>query len=101
MAASKSRPPEIPARSTGGPPDDKAAGRGTPARKIRAGMGDVEADTVEVWTDEEYQRATGLLRILDEDGKADPATVPALEPERLMAIYQAMVRIRTVDERLM
>jgi TPP-dependent pyruvate/acetoin dehydrogenase alpha subunit len=119
MAASKSRPPEMPGRTTGAPPDvsvdidmdtnkdkdrDKGPGRAAPARKIRAGMGDVESETVEVWTDEDYRRATGLLRILDEDGKADPAELsrlPALQPERLMAIYQAMVRIRTVDERLM
>jgi len=118
MAASKSRPPEMPTRTAGGPPEididdmdrnkdkerDKGAGRAAPARKIRAGMGDVESETVEVWSDEDHRRATGLLRILDEDGKADAAvvaTLPGLEPERLLAMYQAMVRIRTVDERLM
>jgi 2-oxoisovalerate dehydrogenase E1 component alpha subunit len=64
-------------------------------------MGDVEAEMVEVWSDEDHRRATGLARILDENGRADAAVVPRLSPERLMEIYRAMVRIRTVDERLM
>ena len=60
MAASKSHPPQ--------PPRDKASPAAA-VKKIRAGMGDVDAEMVEVWTDEDYQRATGLRSILREDGR--------------------------------
>jgi TPP-dependent pyruvate/acetoin dehydrogenase alpha subunit len=92
MAASKSHPPQ--------PPRDKAP---PPAavKKIRAGMGDVEAEMVEVWTDEDYQRATGLRSILGEDGTANAAALPALDAAAVREIYRGMVRIRIVDERLM
>jgi len=92
MAASKSRPPQIP-RGEAPPP--------APPAKIRAGMGDVESDFVEVWSDEDEARATGLLSILREDGTADAKAVPALDAAALREIYRGMVRIRIVDERLM
>src|SRR5581483_11991889 len=108
MAASKSRPPEVPAgtpKLSGKLPAaaPELGGAAVPAgpRKVRAGMGDVEAELVEVWTDEDHRRATGLLRVLDEQGQADPAAVPSIDPARLVEIYRAMVRIRTIDERLM
>jgi pyruvate dehydrogenase E1 component alpha subunit/2-oxoisovalerate dehydrogenase E1 component alpha subunit len=63
-------------------------------------MGDVESDFVEVWSDEDQARATGLLSILREDGTAAKA-VPALDAAALREIYRGMVRIRIVDERLM
>jgi len=91
MAASKSRPPQMPRDQV--PP--------TPPAKIRAGMGDVESDFVEVWSDEDQARATGLLSILREDGTADAKAVPALDAAALREIYRGMVRIRIIDERLM
>src|SRR3954468_17577584 len=113
MAASKSRPPEMPIElpqmpaplasrpaKLGAPPEKPAAPSPSPSAgpsKVRAGMGDVEAEVVEIWSDEDHRRATGLARVLDEEGRADPAAVPAVEPERLRAIYRAMVRIRTFD----
>ena len=91
MAASKSRPPQMPRGETAPPP---------PPAKIRAGMGDVESDFVEVWSDEDQARATGLLSILREDGTADAKAVPALDAAALREIYRGMVRIRIIDERL-
>jgi TPP-dependent pyruvate/acetoin dehydrogenase alpha subunit len=67
--------------------------------KIRSGLGDVGAPTVEVWSDEDYRRATGLTTILSADGKADRAAVPALAPEVLQACYRTMLRIRALDEK--
>jgi pyruvate dehydrogenase E1 component alpha subunit len=67
--------------------------------KIRAGMGDVASPAVEAWSDEDYERATGLQVILGADGKVDRAGVPALAPEALRACYGAMLRLRAVDER--
>ena len=64
-------------------------------------MGDVDADSVEVWSDEDYRRATGLMTILGPDGKADRAAVPRLEPAKLTEIYRSMLRIRVLDERMM
>jgi pyruvate dehydrogenase E1 component alpha subunit len=93
MAASKSRPPQMPRGEAPAPPP--------PPAKIRAGMGDIESDFVEVWSDEDQARATGLLSILREDGTADAKAVPALDAAALREIYRGMVRIRIVDERLM
>jgi pyruvate dehydrogenase E1 component alpha subunit len=92
MAASKSHPPQAP-RDKAPPP--------AVAKKIRAGMGDVEADSVEVWTDEDYRQATGLRSILREDGSADAGSVPAIEAATLREMYRGMVRIRIIDDRLM
>jgi len=91
MAASKSRPPQMPRDQA--PP--------APPAKIRAGMGDVESDFVEVWSDEDHARATGLSSILREDGTADAKAVPALDAAALREIYRGMVRIRIIDERLL
>jgi pyruvate dehydrogenase E1 component alpha subunit len=68
--------------------------------KIRAGMGDVASPTVEAWSDEDYERATGLRVILAADGSADRAGVPALAPEALRDCYRTMLRLRALDERL-
>jgi TPP-dependent pyruvate/acetoin dehydrogenase alpha subunit len=69
--------------------------------KIRAGMGDVEAPTVEAWRDEDHARATGLAAILSPDGAAaDRAAVPALAPAALRDCQRTMLRIRAVDERV-
>jgi len=68
--------------------------------KIRAGMGDVASPSVEAWSDEDHQRATGLQTILSADGKADRAAAPALAPEVLREAYRTMLRLRVLDERL-
>ncbi len=100
MAASKPTPPPLPAGKIAAAPATPAAP--PPAPKIRAGMGDVEAETVEVWSDADEKRATGLEVILAADGTvADRARLPALSPAQLRAIYQAMLRIRIIDERLL
>jgi pyruvate dehydrogenase E1 component alpha subunit len=98
MAASKSHPP----RTAGDLPETLPDKLPPPAqKKLRAGMGDLDAEFVEVWSDEDYRRATGLLRVLGDDGRADPAVMPRVEPQRLLDIYAGMVRIRMVDDRLM
>jgi pyruvate dehydrogenase E1 component alpha subunit len=69
--------------------------------KIRAGMGDIEASSVEVWSDEDYKRATGLLQILTADGHTSGASIPKLEPAALREIYRGMLRARVLDERML
>jgi pyruvate dehydrogenase E1 component alpha subunit/2-oxoisovalerate dehydrogenase E1 component alpha subunit len=68
--------------------------------KIRAGMGDVETDAVEVWSDEDQARATGLLQILGPDGKA-VGTVPKLDAAALRELHRGMLRSRVLDEKMM
>lgn len=41
-----------------------------------------------------------VLRVLRDDGTLDPATDPGLRPEELIRLYEAMVRTRILDERL-
>jgi TPP-dependent pyruvate/acetoin dehydrogenase alpha subunit len=71
-----------------------------PPRKVRSGIGDLSAEFVEIYSDEDYRRATGLLSILTPDGKADPARVPPLSKAQLLALYQGMLRVRVIDDRL-
>jgi pyruvate dehydrogenase E1 component alpha subunit len=68
--------------------------------KVRAGMGDVTSEFVEVWTDAAFQRATGLWSILDAEGRARAKDVPPLPPETWRRIYRSMRLIRLLDERL-
>jgi pyruvate dehydrogenase E1 component alpha subunit/2-oxoisovalerate dehydrogenase E1 component alpha subunit len=68
--------------------------------KIRAGMGDVESDAVEVWSDEDQARATGLFQILAPDGKLKGAA-PRLEPAALRELHRGMLRARVLDEKMM
>jgi pyruvate dehydrogenase E1 component alpha subunit/2-oxoisovalerate dehydrogenase E1 component alpha subunit len=71
-----------------------------PLSKIRAGMGDVESPSVEVWTDEAEARATGLQQILGPDGRlVGPA--PALEPALLRELHRAMLRSRVLGEKML
>jgi pyruvate dehydrogenase E1 component alpha subunit len=63
---------------------------------LRAGMGDVDAASVEVWTDESYRLATGLEAVLSPDGRAGRAAIPA--PEVLRDAYRAMLRLRAADQ---
>jgi 2-oxoisovalerate dehydrogenase E1 component alpha subunit len=43
----------------------------------------------------------GVERVLGADGRADPKTDPRLEVELVRKIYEAMMRTRLVDERMM
>jgi pyruvate dehydrogenase E1 component alpha subunit len=70
--------------------------------KIRAGMGDVEAELIEVWTDADEARATGLFQLLAPDGRAVAgATLPALEPAALRALHRGMLRARVRAEKML
>jgi pyruvate dehydrogenase E1 component alpha subunit len=83
----------------GAPP---ARARRTASSKTRSGLGPVDpGESVEVWSDEDWARATGLFQILDESGQADPARVPALAPEELRRMYRGMVTSRLLDTRLL
>jgi pyruvate dehydrogenase E1 component alpha subunit len=42
----------------------------------------------------------GLFTVLREDGTADPATDPHLDPERLVSAYRHMRRLRILDARM-
>jgi pyruvate dehydrogenase E1 component alpha subunit len=41
-----------------------------------------------------------MFRVLDDDGRADPAIDPVLDPELLRRMYREMLRARLLDERL-
>ncbi len=73
-----------------------------PTSKSRSGQ--LTADSVacvEVWSDEDYARATGVFRILDEDGHADAASEPQLSAEALFRLYQGMLTSRLLDDQLL
>ncbi|HVZ73945.1 MAG TPA: thiamine pyrophosphate-dependent enzyme [Polyangia bacterium] len=73
-----------------------------PLDKIRAGMGDVESPSVEVWSDADETRATGLIQVLAPDGRTTPgATGEPLAPEALRALYRGMLRARILDEKML
>ena len=70
--------------------------------KIRAGMGDVESESVEVWTDEAEARATGLAQVLGPDGKlVAGAAAPKLPAATLVELHRAMLRDRVLDEKML
>lgn len=79
----------------------KSQERRTPSSPARARSGQSEATEVQCWTDEDWRNATGLIQILDEQGRADPARVPALAPAELIRLYRGMRLSRTLDDRLM
>jgi TPP-dependent pyruvate/acetoin dehydrogenase alpha subunit len=66
---------------------------------IRAGMGDIDAPAVEVWSDEDQRRATGLLTLLSPDGQLNRAAMPALSAEAARDAYRTMLRMRALGER--
>lgn len=68
--------------------------------KIRAGMGDVESASVEVWSDEDEARARGLLQLLDPNGKL-VGKAPSLDADRLRTLHLGMLRARVLDERML
>lgn len=69
--------------------------------KVRAGMGDLAAEHIEVWSDADHARATGLWTILDAEGRADTKQVPPLPGETWLRLYREMRLIRLLDERMM
>jgi 2-oxoisovalerate dehydrogenase E1 component alpha subunit len=91
MGAPKTIPPARPAALSGGK---------SSLPLIRAGMGAPEVAEIEAWTDEDYQRATGLVTLLGKDGKngkVDRAALPAFEPPVLREALRAMLRARALD----
>ena len=73
--------------------------------KVRAGMGDIRAQTVEVWSDADHARATGLLSILGvdglgSDGRAAAEERPPLGADGWRRVYRGMRLIRLLDERM-
>jgi pyruvate dehydrogenase E1 component alpha subunit/2-oxoisovalerate dehydrogenase E1 component alpha subunit len=44
--------------------------------------------------------ALGLLRVIRDDGRADPAFDPGLSPETVLAMYREMRRVRILDTRM-
>jgi pyruvate dehydrogenase E1 component alpha subunit len=109
MAVSKATPrkpaPPAAAAPAAAAPDPAAASgamKPRPASKVQSGMGDVTSEMVEVWSDADHARATGLDVILDDAGRIlDQARVPALSPQQLRDMYRGMLLIRILDERLM
>jgi len=63
--------------------------------------GQVTAESVEIWSDEDYARATGFFQILDEHGHADPAKIPELSPAVLLRMFEGMLLSRMLDEQLL
>jgi pyruvate dehydrogenase E1 component alpha subunit len=70
-----------------------------PPTKVRSGQ--LIRDSVEIWSDEAWAHATGLVRILDEQGHADAAALPKLAPAALIRLYEGMLRSRLLDEQLL
>jgi pyruvate dehydrogenase E1 component alpha subunit/2-oxoisovalerate dehydrogenase E1 component alpha subunit len=70
-----------------------------PPEKRRSGQ--ITAESVEVWSDEDYARATGLFQILDEHGQADAAKVPGLSPAAFLRLIEGMLLSRLLDEQLL
>ena len=63
--------------------------------------GQLTTESGEVWTDEDYARATGLFQILDEGGHAEAAQVPKLAPAALLRMFEGMLMSRVLDEQLL
>ena len=70
---------------------------GKPTSKVRSGQS--QAESVEAFSDADEARATGLLQILDEDGRTHGA-VPALSAAELVRMYEGMLHGRLLDDHL-
>jgi len=90
--------PAAPGAAANGHAVTKGARSGLPANLPGEGP---DGEWIEVWTDAEEARATGLFQILDEEGRADPARVPKLSPEELRQMYTGMLRSRLLDQRML
>jgi TPP-dependent pyruvate/acetoin dehydrogenase alpha subunit len=78
-----------------------AKGGSSTTPTLRAGMGDPDALSVEIWSDEVYRRATGLQAILPPTDGArggDRAAVPPLAVTVWRDAYRAMLRLRALDQ---
>lgn len=75
-----------------------AKARAHPTPSLRAGMGDLDAPSVEVWTDEDHRRATGLQKILSPEGQADRRAIPVAAFGVARDAYRAMLRLRACDQ---
>jgi len=78
-----------------------AKGGSSTTPTLRAGMGDPDALSVEIWSDEGYRRATGLQAILPPTDGArggDRAAVPPLAVTVWRDAYRAMLRLRALDQ---
>jgi len=71
----------------------------TPADRRRSGQ--LTCESVQAWSDEDYAHATGLLRILDEKGQAEPNAIPKLVPGDWVRIYEGMLTSRLLDKHLL
>jgi len=70
-----------------------------PPEKRRSGQ--LTCESVEIWSDEDYARATGLFQILDEQGRVDDGKLPELSPAALLRMYEGMLLSRVLDEQLL
>ena len=70
-----------------------------PTDKRRSGQ--ITAESVEIWSDEDYARATGLVQILDEHGHADKAKLPDLSAAALLRMFEGMLLSRMLDEQFL
>ena len=68
--------------------------------RSKSGQGE-SFEEVEVWSDEDYANATGIIEILDENGNADPARVPQFSVADHKRLYAGMLQSRLLDDRLM
>lgn len=87
-----------PSRTASAPPGRKVS-PSVPSAGSRSGQADLTE--VEVWTDEDHARATGIIQILNENGVADPQRVPPLTHDEHRRIYRGMLQSRLLDDRLM
>jgi pyruvate dehydrogenase E1 component alpha subunit len=69
------------------------------SQKVRSGQ--LTCGEIEVWSDADWARATGLVQVLDPAGNADPARLPKLSPEQLVRLYEGMLQSRILDEQLL
>ena len=67
----------------------------------KVGSGQLTGTSVEVWSDEDWARATGLVQLLDENGRLRAGAATALTPEALVRLYEGMLTSRLLDERLL
>ena len=70
-----------------------------PTATIRSGQ--ITCESIEVWSDEDYARATGLFRVLGDDGQADAGRLPNLPPDKLVRLYEGMLTSRVLDEQIL
>ena len=100
-------PPKKPAKSTKAAARKPAAGNGAPRNGEPSGRVTtvfLPSDLRDVpgLSEAEIRPCLELYQVLGEDGTVGAAgALPALPKEKLLALYQGMLRIRVMDERLM